>query len=718
MTFEKLFKVLSYSVVVTGVLTLVATGGIGLTATAIFLAVAVGAWRLEGGRRQLSERVGTVLVAVAIPLGYLAWKAGLLGAPTQGIALAGLLGQLIVGLSMIKLLQRKSDRDWVFLYLMAFFEVLLAAGITVSPMYVAALLLFLLTSASAVVVFEMRRTAAVASRNLDRENGRLSRVPSAASVITVVSVVLAVPLFFLLPRGGSAFISSASGIATRTGFSDSVSLGEIGRIQQSDEVVMRVKLDGPVDSVPGGLRWRGVALDLFDNRTWRSSRPFTDPPYVKVSGDYFLVNFASGRGPLITQTYYLEPLDTPVLFALGRPIAVSGGFETLLKNSDDGLKFPRRAFERISYKVGSDPYLPDEAVLDADRSANPMTAARYLQLPPDLDPRIAAAAAEVVDTDGATGRFGKARAIERHLRENFGYTLQMKAGGSQPVADFLFNVREGHCEYFASAMVLMLRTQGIASRVVNGFQQGEYNETADVFVVRQRDAHSWVEVYFPAENAWVPFDPTPAAGRNGGGAPGLLGGLNRYVEALETFWIQYFVAYDNEGQRSLLRSVKSGVTGYNESLGEASESLKRRFESWFSELWEAESPVAALRAAGKLLLAASPALVLILLMWLLTGLRGPGLVRWLRRRFWRDSGARTVEFYERMVRILSKRGLRRNDSQTPLEFAHALGMPAAVLLTERYNMVRFGQARLGPEESRNIERWLEELERGPDPREG
>ena len=96
----------------------------------------------------------------------------------------------------------------------------------------------------------------------------------------------------------------------------------------------------------------------------------------------------------------------------------------------------------------------------------------------------------------------------------------MRASGPDPLADFLFNVRAGHCEYFSTAMVVMLRTQGIAARVVNGFLPGEYNEAAGAYTVRQSDAHSWVEVYFPETNSWVTFDPTPAAGRTEPQSPG------------------------------------------------------------------------------------------------------------------------------------------------------------------------------------------------------
>src|SRR6202008_1030578 len=107
-----------------------------------------------------------------------------------------------------------------------------------------------------------------------------------------------------------------------------------------------------------------------------------------------------------------------------------------------------------------------------------------------------------------------------------------------PLADFLFNVRAGHCEYFSTAMAVMLRTRGIATRVVNGFLPGEYNEAASAFTVRQSDAHSWGEFYFQEPNSWVTFDPTPPAGRAEPLRSGVVGQLEKYAEAFELIWFQ------------------------------------------------------------------------------------------------------------------------------------------------------------------------------------
>ena len=144
----------------------------------------------------------------------------------------------------------------------------------------------------------------------------------------------------------------------------------------------------------------------------------------------------------------------------------------------------------------------------------------------------------------------------------------MKAGGPDPLADFLFNVRSGHCEYFATAMAVMLRTQGIASRLVNGFLPGEFNEAAGAYTVRQSDAHSWVEVYFPETKSWVTFDPTPSAGRTPTVRTGLAGYLSKYSEALELMWFQYVVGYDKQEQRSLVTSLRRELFDLATIVGE------------------------------------------------------------------------------------------------------------------------------------------------------
>ena len=164
MAFEKFFRIISYLSVFCGFLSLWVSGSFGLIITVFFVGVMILAWFLEDSRWQISERLGTVLIVLALPVFFLAWKYEFVFIATSGAALAGILGRLILALSAIKLLQKKSDRDWIFLYLMSFFEVLLAAGLSISALYFGSFLLYLLTTVCAVVAFEIRKTTSATEK--------------------------------------------------------------------------------------------------------------------------------------------------------------------------------------------------------------------------------------------------------------------------------------------------------------------------------------------------------------------------------------------------------------------------------------------------------------------------------------------------------------------------------------------------------------------------
>lgn len=725
MTFERFFRVISYLSVACGFLSLWVSGTFGVIATGLFVSVIVLAWFLEDTRWQISERLGTVLIVLALPVFFIGWRYQFTDMIMAGTALAGILGRLILALSSIKLLQKKSDRDWIFLYLMAFFEVLLAAGLSISALYLGSFLLYLLVTVCAVIAFDIRKTTFVTAKKAatgehivrlekseELKKVAIGRLPVTATLLIVAIAIFAIPTFFMLPRVGGAGFGSGQKKMPSTGFSSQVRLGDIGRIQQNDETVMRVRLEEPAIS---SLYWRGIALDRFDGQTWtRTERDYRER-FIKGDKDYIQVDTASGKNNLVLQTVYLEPIDTPVLFSLSRPVLIQGGgFDYLEKDNYGAVSFRRNEFERITYKVLSDRTLPSAGELRADTDVySADMRAMYLQLPQEMDPRIGERAEEVMRNAG--NRYDKARAVESYLQNNFGYTLDLKASGDDPLADFLFNVKEGHCEYFATAMAIMLRTQGIAARVVNGFQQGDYNDTAGIYVVKQKNAHSWVEVYFPGEGAWVPFDPTPFAGQSvGGGTSGIAAQFNKYVEALETMWIEYFVAYDDVGQRSLLRSVRDGFSDLQANSSTWIDKAGTALAAW----WEAvrgdhgarSSLVAIAYGVGYLLALTSGILLLIWLYRKTAPLElCKRLIAWLRGK----NEKAIVEFYERMQKVLAARGLKRLPHQTPLEFAFALGMPEAIKITEKYNRVRFGEKSLTSQESNDIETWLKDLERKP-----
>jgi hypothetical protein len=719
MNFDRLFRILSYAAVFCGFFSLWVTGTFGFVGSTVFLGIMIAAWYLEGSRWQISERLGTALIVLALPAYYFAYKLGFLNFASNETLLAGILARLILSLTLIKLLQKKGDRDWIFLYMMAFFEVLLAAGLSISAMYFFSFVLYAFVMVCTIIVFEVKKTESqtrAAANFKDHQTPHLGElkarnVPLTAIALLMLIALFATPMFFLLPRvGGAGLVGSNRGLETYSGFSDHVRLGGIGQIQQNDEVVMRVRLDdADRERLGGRIKWRGVALDTFTGKEWSKTRASFKEAHPKSEGDLIQVGFAKSREGIVQQTIYLEPLDSPVLFVLSRAVRIQGNFPIVFEDADDSLTTQSRG-ERVSYKVASDTDLPSEAVLRIDREAYPKDYENYLQLPNSVDPRIEQLAARI--TANSSNRYDKAKAIEQYLQTQLGYTLEQKAGGEDPLADFLFNVREGHCEYFATAMAIMLRTQGIVTRIVNGFQQGSYNETADVFVVRQRNAHSWVEVYFPSEKTWVPFDPTPFGGQNSTSSGfAITERFNKYLEALETFWIQYFVAFDNQEQRSMFSSIKKSVRDYGTKTSVWTDALQEQIAAWWSDLSGDQGTQARLRAIGYgALYLAGVLMALSLFVWLYRKIVKSKVWRRLWERLFAKRQASIVEFYDRMLTVLAGKGFEREPHQTPLEFAFDLGMPEAVKITEKYNRVRFGPKKyLTRRESAEIEEWLEGL---------
>jgi transglutaminase-like putative cysteine protease len=671
MSFKTYFRTFSYATVAVATLALLLAGGLSVALAALLWLLMAAAWRLEDTRWQLSERTGLIVVLLSIPLFFLDWKyQQSIGEPAGRLGVNAL-AHLIVFLSAVKLLQAKKDRDWVFLYLISFFEVLLAAGLSFSPVFLGTLTLYLLCGLSTIIAFEIqksRRALAATETHLlvppdsrmfkharrrgGKRNAEANRLPFVALALLLLIFVLALPLFLVAPRSGAAALTrSRGGLTNFIGFSENVTLGEIGDLKRDNAVVMHVRIE---DSEPrAGFRWRGVALDEFTGRGWRKSSEARRYNEKKNDKGFFQIGTTEALHHLTTQTVFLESIESPVLFAASRPIAIQGDFALLRVDAEGSVQARRREFERVIYTALSDTTQPDVALLRGDARVYPAGFERYYQqLPASLDPRIGARANAIIANAHARNRYDEAKAIESQLQEDYAYSLQMRASGPDPLADFLFNVKSGHCEYFSTAMAVMLRTRGIAARVVNGFLPGEYNEAAGAYTVRQSDAHSWVEVYFPESQVWVTFDPTPAAGRTEPVSTGFTAQLGKYAEALELIWLQYVVGYDKQEQRALATSLHNQLFVYRRSVVQIVFAVR----SWIA-------------AHSRALVFVGVAVAVVLLTWF-AALR-------VRRFGWRrclslsprrvDTDASTVMFYERLLALLAHRGMKREPDLTPLE---------------------------------------------------
>jgi transglutaminase-like putative cysteine protease len=708
---ERFFRGSLSLLILTSTVTLVSTGRLDIiTSFAAPLAVLCKGFRWWHGRpAELPQRAATWCV-----LGYLAFfpvdalflSRSYLGSSSNPPLFAVLLATVhfLIFVSIVRFYSVVTDRDALFLSMLSFAGILASAILTVDTTFLILFFVFLLFGVSTFVGMELRRGAVgtvspALHAHSDRDR-KLNRALSLSALsVASGSIILGGALFFFFPRFSAGYLGRASfSPSLMSGFTENVELGQIGEIKKNSAVVMRVQTGKPVGY--GRLRWRGIALTTFDGRRWTSSERGAQRLQAGEDGWIHAADSpvkTDSPKQAIIYTVYLEPLATDAIFVPGKVISLKGNFNGensnsfgalrrtyILRDSTNTLLNPFHNYSAIRY-AGYSLLLPlDAAELRAastEYSSN--IASTYLQLP-HLDPRIPEFAKEI--TKNARTPFDKALAIESYLRIRFAYTLNLTGKpGADPLAHFLFETRAGHCEYFASAMTIMLRTLGIPAREVNGFLPGEYNDLGGDYIVRASDAHSWVEVYFPGVD-WQTFDPTPASPEN---EMGLLTRLGKYADWMEITWSEWVIGYDFAHQLTLAQNMQRGSRDLSESLRAWYARQQRRGRRWMKSWHD---------GLGLLI----PLVVLAFLILL----RFDALSAMLRRLWlsWQLHSAKAARsnpqlasgLYVELLRLLARRGLMRGVSQTPLEFAAGVDSPnlapAVREFTQLYAYARFGGA--------------------------
>ncbi len=578
--------------------------------------------------------------------------------------------EFLILLQVLKLLGGKSLRDITQIYALSFFQFIAGTIITVDFSYAAAFIIYIAVAVCAVIVFEMRRGALESGGHVSDEPQLVTPSFLGAGVVLSVCMLLTAALIFIsVPRLGGSYFSSGF-LRTgelRSGFSDEVRLGRVGEIKLDGSPVMTVRiLNRDISDIPYPVYWRGVALDEFDGESWRSGqagyRIYKPGPDGRVS---VRGGPGGGAGDVIEQEIITEPLDTEVLFSANVPVgfgSVPGGRVAAV---NDSYSLHDRLSSRIKYRALSDIGVPSPRELRNDGPAVTDDIKPYLQLPP-LGARVKELALEITSSDADV--YDKAVSVKRYLLTNYTYTRTLERGDSAyPLEEFLFVGKEGHCEYFATAMAVLLREAGIPSRVVNGFIGGVPNEHGNFFLVRESDAHSWVEVFFPG-HGWVTFDPTPE-GRIGVDA-GAFPLLASYVDYLRYRWNRYIIDFSRGDQLRLLDEVGDKWSWRNKTI-----SGGRGFESLFDR-----------RAAALIAL-------LVLFIWLAAS---KPRIPLLSRRKIKGPGGKASAIYAEALGFLTKKGFAKPDSMTAGEFADSLarnsypGSALMKVLTEKYLSVRFG----------------------------
>lgn len=294
-----------------------------------------------------------------------------------------------------------------------------------------------------------------------------------------------------------------------------------GPVQLGDDPVMQVQISE--DLSDRRMYWRSTIFDTYHNGSWIHQRDIR--VHKESSGMTFNTGDYAARQSLI-QSYELEIPATSLIYAAPQPQVinlpveaeincVNGGSSNCV--NDDREADVATIRSRDILRTG-DTYTVESSISVATaeqlRSINNQFPSwvldDYLQGGDEVDPQVRALTEQIVTQYGAVTNYDKAKAIEHWLRNNISYNelIPPPPSDRDPVVWFIFEQREGYCNYFATSMVLMLRSEGIPARMAAGFAQGEYDPTTRTYSVIERDAHTWVEVYFP-DYGWVEFEPTP-----------------------------------------------------------------------------------------------------------------------------------------------------------------------------------------------------------------
>ncbi|TAN45380.1 MAG: DUF3488 domain-containing protein [Nitrospirae bacterium] len=437
----------------------------------------------------------------------------------------------LIALLGVKFLEEKRFRDYMQIYAISIFLLAGSALLSLDMLFLAFFftLIFLITMTVVLLACYSEDSA------MELQFSTAVKILSRAFLITLISIPITVMFFIILPRTNYPLLNflnrASSGLS---GFTDSITLGEISDIFEDNTVLFRAKMNRVDDKY---LYWRGIVLEHFDGRTWRN---IGAPENIKLWRTDL-------RGERISQSIFLEPYNNRYFFGLDKPIYVryprSKGFDDLTFSLSENI------MRKIKYDVISS--------LSDTMPARKEEANRYLQLPMDKHGTLSKIKELADSITGNKKGEAAVNALLGHLTGGmFRYSIKGMPVTKKPLEEFLFARKEGSCEYYASAMAVMLRLSGIPARIVGGFRGGDYNDLGGYYMIPQKYAHVWVEAYIE-DKGWKRIDPTPA----GSGGPtvkirkGFMLKLKLFIDSINYYWSVAVINYNLEKQINILGGV-------------------------------------------------------------------------------------------------------------------------------------------------------------------
>jgi transglutaminase-like putative cysteine protease len=718
----------------------------GWTALVLGVAAVTISWLLVESPRAV--RIPKVLInsVVVVASCYLWYQ---LQSDFDNINLLTTLGQFIIALMLCKLFERKGRRDLVQLIILSLLVVVATSMFSSSMLFAGVLLAYFGTLVYCVAVFHLDfhatlggagglvvmpapREAPVFRRDLRRMTWL------AVAVLLLLSFVV----FLAIPRSrgrmvGASFLtgwgSGGAGVTFQTGFNNTVQFHDFGQLNESDAVVMEVRLSQRGLNIGSEMYepyFRGLTLDVYDptRRLWQRSYDtrsggIADGTQIPFEGTaaQLLPEDQINDASLIIQEYRLQSPPGHLLFHVAPAAGVSSDqFSAVVYNPKDQLlRFMGITPRVLQYTVMSLPVFDPGASLLQARSGErgggaaetapaaerPTRAATTSASQPGGDgrevPAEVAALARTIANDllppeGTSLTAERARQVtlkfEEYLRTNYPYSLEFRQvdRALDPTADFLLNRKEtgGHCEYFASAMAMLCRSVGIPSRLVTGYRGGEYNSISGYYTVRQKHAHAWAELYMPGKG-WVQSDPSPISSNVDYSEAIIRRWAQELWQIVQNTWMLSVVSFDNDSRRNFIAWLQERVAGIRQLFADA----------WGAVAFGMTGPQADLYMRLTLI---GPAFgIAVVGVWLYR--------RWRQERLLREGPGKyrrpvklsmDAHFVDELLRLVARKsgasGKIRKPEQTPLEYIDAsaptLGPahPDARWLVQTFYALRYG----------------------------
>jgi len=648
---------------------------------------------------------------------------------------------LIFFITCFLLIHRKTERNYYYIFLMSFFLLLAASVQSPEPVIGLVLAAYIVSAVWCFVLVrlyfdlhggrmpESLEGQSFASRSMAMDLGPLrgkgqthrgqfdALLGIGLFLLGFSAIGLTALIFVFTPRIEAGILGRSDIPISQTGLSDSVDLTGGTYIQQDLTVVMRVDFPDGTAGLPAPMYWRVTTLPNYFEARWsrRNIRehyhpdlPSLFPRHIEtlLRANPHEVN-RQGRPayPIVRQLIFMDDVPeegVPALDLVQRIALPSSPRNTRLtwdSGQDFTVNLHRSGPRQLEYEAFSEVSRPLLHELRADPADYSMMAERDFDLLTyqDLLPETIALVEDI--TSDAENLYDKAMAISDWLSgPDFLYTLNVPPLTPDHAIDhFILEVRMGHCELFASAMALMLRSLDIPSRVVLGYMGGEWNDSEDAFIVRASMAHLWVEVLFP-EHGWIRFDPSPRGDDEIGGAfDNLARQLSIFVLRAKMFWFQEVVGFDSATQWDRLRNISLALFNDFSVINE---------ETGNVEGYRIPYPILALVGVVGALLACA----------YIFGKRSRDTSRPILLS---EDQNRAAKLYRALRKRLKKFGLKAESAtaeevQSHLDTLPIAGIEHARTILDTYNTVRFGMRPLDQSRYNELRKNLRELKPLPD----